>query len=67
LFSLAAGIPKDVKGDILLPTEKTRSNHVESEVNGFKQEGNIVGSPSPQHQIPQRRDRPRKKKETMEV
>jgi hypothetical protein len=34
-FTPAAGIPKDVKGVIPLPTEKTRSNCAESVVEDF--------------------------------
>jgi hypothetical protein len=62
-----ADIPKDVKGTILLPTEKTRSNRAESEVEGFAQEGKIVGAPSPQQKMPRRRGRPRKNQEIMEA
>jgi hypothetical protein len=62
-----AGIPKDVKGAIILPTEKTRSNCAKFEAEGFKQEWNTIGSPSPQEQIPRRRGRPRKRKEAMEA
>jgi hypothetical protein len=40
-FSPAAGIPKDVKGVIPLPAEKTRSNHTEPEAEGFAQEGKM--------------------------
>jgi hypothetical protein len=66
-FSPAAGIPKDVKGVIPLPTEKTRSNHAEPEAEGFAQEGKTVEAPSPQQQMPRRRGRPRKNKEVVEA
>lgn len=67
LFALAADIPKDVKGAIFLPTEKTRSKRVESEVEGFKQQDKTVGAPSSQQQMPRRRGRLRKDKETMDA
>jgi hypothetical protein len=66
-FSPAAGIPKDVKGTILLPTEKTRSNRGKYEMEGFTQEGKTVRAPSPQQQMPRRRGRPRKNQEIMEA
>jgi hypothetical protein len=66
-FSPIVAIPKDVKRAIILPTEKTRSNHAESEMKGFTQERNIVGAPYPQQKMPQKRGRLRKNKETMEA
>jgi hypothetical protein len=47
-FSPATAIPTDVKGVIHLPTEKTRSNHAEPEVEGFAQEGKTVEASYPQ-------------------
>jgi hypothetical protein len=66
-FSPATGIPKDVKGTILLPAEKTRSIRGKYEMEGFTQEGKTVRAPSPQQQMPQRRGRPRKNQEIMEA
>jgi hypothetical protein len=66
-FSLATDIPKYMKGTILLPAEKTRSNRGKYEAEGFTQEGKTTMTPSPQQKMPWRRGRSRKKKEIMEA
>lgn len=66
-FSPAVGIPKDVKGTIPLPVEKTGSIRGKSETKGFAQEGKTTRALSPQQQMPRRRGRPRKNQETMEA
>jgi hypothetical protein len=64
-FSPVAGIPKDVKGDIPLLAEKTRSNRTEPEAEGFAQEGKMIEASFPQQKIPRRRGRLRKNKDAM--
>jgi hypothetical protein len=56
-----------VKGVIPLPTEKTRSNHMEPIAEGFAQEGKTIESLSPQQKMPRRRGRPRKNKKVVEA
>jgi hypothetical protein len=66
-FFLTTGIPKDPKGDFPLPAEMMISHCTKAGVEEVSQEGRTLEALSSQQQIPWRRGRPRKNKETEEI
>jgi hypothetical protein len=62
-FFFKTGVPKASKGDSYLHVEKIVSPRVEAEVEEVTSKGHKLETMLTQHQMPQRRGRPKKNKE----